>query len=101
MGFTLIKVSALEKMWDHYYDELAFDDIVGNKPYRTVALFALMFADATLPLPHRALLSEDYSFCLRWLAMGGQVHLYNGPGAPLGHIGSMRFTGTTEELCRP
>jgi hypothetical protein len=100
MGFTLIRVSVLERMWDHYYDELQFDDVLENKPYRTVALFQLLFLDRNVPRPHRALLSEDFSFCERWLRMGGVVHLYDGPGAPMGHVGSFVYQGTREEMNR-
>ncbi len=96
MGFTLIKTSALEKMWDAYYDELWFDDVDGKKSIRTVALFQLLPFD--MPHGRRVLLSEDYSFCERWLKLGGKCHVYDGPGAPMGHIGEHRFEGTREEL---
>ena len=98
MGFTLISATCLEKMWDRYYDELHFDDVLENKPYRSVALFQLMLVELQNPRPHRVLLGEDYSFCERWLQMGGEIHVYQGPGAPLDHIGHIRFTGTIEEL---
>lgn len=98
MGFSLIKVTALEKMWDAYYDELHFDDILDNKPIRSVALFALLFDARSGPYPHRVMLGEDYSFCERWLRLGGSVHLYDGPGAPLAHVGGWMFQGTREEI---
>jgi hypothetical protein len=87
MGFTLLSEACMRRMWDHYYDELHFEDVVEGKPTRTVALFNLLLADAARPTPHRALLGEDFSFCERWLRIDGEIHLYNGPGAPLDHIG--------------
>ena len=98
MGFTLIKATCLEKMWDAYYDELHYDDILDGKPKRLVALFHLLFDTRPAPEPHRMMLGEDYSFCERWLRLGGQVHLYDGPGAPLMHIGGFAFQGTREEM---
>jgi hypothetical protein len=100
MGFALIKARVLEQMWDAYYDELFFDDVIEMQPVRTVALFQLVFIDRELPRPHRVLLSEDFSFCHRWLALGGELHLYDGPGSPLGHVGSIVYRGTREELLR-
>jgi hypothetical protein len=91
MGFTLLSEACLRKMWDAHYDELAFDDIVDGKPFRTVGMFQLLFADVPGALPHRALLGEDFSFCERWLRLGGEIHLYEGPGSPLEHVGGHIF----------
>ena len=98
MGFTLISIKCLEKMWDAYYDELHFDDVIENKPYRSVALFQLMLVELEQPRPHRVLLGEDYSFCERWLRIGGEIHVYTGSGAPLDHVGMFKFSGTIEEM---
>jgi hypothetical protein len=91
MGFTLISERCMRKMWDAYYDELAFDDVVEGKPYRTVALFQLMIVDMLQPQPHRVLLGEDFSFCERWLRLDEEIHLYQGPGSPLQHVGAHVF----------
>jgi hypothetical protein len=91
MGFTLITESCMRRMWDAYYDDFYFEDVVEGRPYRTVALFQLLFADVPQPHPHRVLLGEDFSFCERWLKIGGEIHLYEGPGAPLDHVGSHVF----------
>lgn len=99
MGFTLIRTSLLERMWDRYHDELQFEDVIEGKASRSVALFQLVFAQKDVPQrPGRALLSEDYSFCERAMACGADVHLYDGPGSPLSHIGGFVFQGTREEL---
>lgn len=42
------------------------------------------------------LCSEDFSFCKRWRAMGGNVWLYLGVGSPVNHTGSWTFRGTPE-----
>jgi hypothetical protein len=87
-GFMLIARECAEKMVAHYRDELysydPFDDA------EVVQLFQLMFTEVE---GKRILLSEDYSFCQRWRKMGGDVHLYAGEGAPLGHVGSHVFLG--------
>ena len=93
MGFTLISERCLRLMWDAYYDDLAFTDIVDDRPILTVAMFQLLMCDVPNPRPHRALLSEDFSFCERWLRLGGEIHLYEGPGAPLDHVGAHTFAG--------
>ena len=98
MGFTLISARCLDAMWDAYYDELYFDDLLNDKPFRSVALFQLMMLDGLAPAPHRSMLGEDYSFCERWVRIGGSVHLYDGPGCPLGHVGSFVYEGTREQL---
>jgi hypothetical protein len=92
MGFTLISESCMRRMWDAYYDELYFEDIVEGKPYRTVAMFQLLQVDVPHPTPHRVLLGEDFSFCERWLRLGGEINLYEGLGTPLDHVGAHVFS---------
>jgi hypothetical protein len=97
-GFTLIARSCLEQMVDHYRHspELVYDDeFDGTIPKReTVALFQLILRD-------RVLLSEDYSFCTRWTDLGGEIHLYLGPGSPLDHVGGYRFRGDLQGILAP
>jgi len=80
-GFTLLSRWCMERMVEAYRETLTFGDQVGGKAYPTVALFALLLA-------HGTLLGEDYSFCERWMSIGGSVYLYDGPGLPLEHVGS-------------
>jgi hypothetical protein len=89
MGFTLISESCMRRMWDAYHDELRFEDVIDGRPIRTVALFQLMFADVPSPLPHRVLLGEDFSFCERWLRIGGEIHVLD--GMALEHVGPFVF----------
>jgi hypothetical protein len=91
MGFTLISERCMRNMWDAYYDELQFDDVIDGRPYRTVAMFNLLMVDLDKPHPHRTLLGEDYSFCERWLRLDEEIHLYEGPGSPLEHVGGHVF----------
>jgi hypothetical protein len=74
MGFTLLSRGCLLEMTNHYASELTFDD----EGHDTVALFQLM-------LRKKRLLSEDYSFCQRWIDMGGECKIYY--GATLEHSG--------------
>jgi hypothetical protein len=96
MGFTLLSERCMRKMWDAYYDELYFEDVIDAKPIRTVAMFQLLVVEIRSPWPHRALLGEDYSFCERWLRLDETISLYEGPGAPLEHVGSYMFTQRPE-----
>jgi len=98
MGFTLLSEACLRRMWDEYHDDLHFQDIVEGRPYRTVAMFQLLMVDAPNPHPHRVLLGEDFSFCERWLRIGGEIHLYDGPGAPLDHVGAHVFRMSKESI---
>ena len=90
-GFMLISRECAQKTATRYRDELysydPFDDA------EVVNVFQLAFTE---DLGKRILLSEDYSFCYRWRQMGGDVHLYAGEGAPLGHVGSHVFLGTRD-----
>jgi hypothetical protein len=92
-GFVLLARSCLEKMTAHYYEEDWFLDERGSDaPHPTVGLFKQVLTSK------RELLSEDYSFCHRWRAMGGKVQMYVGEGAPLGHVGTHVFVGDRQEL---
>ena len=63
-------------------------------------MFGLIFTPTNLfeGQPWRTMLSEDYSFCASWRAIGGKVMMYVGPGSPVGHIGSTVFRGTRDGL---
>jgi hypothetical protein len=92
IGFSLIQRGMLEKMVDHYGDALSYEktSLAGEKLV-TPGLFMMT-------LKNRVLVDEDYAFCDRWREMGGRLHLYVGPGAPLGHVGSWAFEGTREAM---
>lgn len=85
MGCTLIRVSALERMTEHYGQAehgLTYTDEAheGNTGLRTVSLFNLIIEGG-------ALLSEDYSFSHRSISLHIHPHLYLGPYSPADHTG--------------
>lgn len=96
-GFVLTSRDCLESMADQYKNDLWFSDNHDpNNLHKTVALFMPMFAS---DYHHeRMLLSEDYSFCHRWRAMNGKIHMYLGEGSPLSHQGSHVFSGQKSEI---
>lgn len=86
-GFMLIKRAVLEKMTETYREELhCVNDIMGQNIKEYVAIFACMIDPKT-----KRFLSEDYSFCRRYQALGGEIwaDLTN----PLAHIGTNVFAG--------
>lgn len=90
LGAALLSRACLATMVDHYRHQLEFDDqIPGGGVHPTTALFQLLFEG-------RELLSEDYSFCSRWRALGGRVWLYLGPGSPVTHHGDHAYRGHVE-----
>lgn len=87
LGMVLVARQALQLMYDHFRSHAALvykDD--GNGDVETVALFALLNDGGRL-------LSEDFSFCRRFTSIGGVVHCYLGPGAPVAHYGAMLYEG--------
>lgn len=86
-GFMLIKREVLQRMSDKYKDELwCVNDIPRQEIKEYVALFACMIDPTT-----RRFLSEDYSFCRRYQAMGGEI--WADLTAPLAHLGTHVFSG--------
>lgn len=89
-GFLMIKREALISMIEHY-PELRYqrdhkpNDKLAGSPWRS-ALFNCMIDEES-----GAYLSEDFSFCRRWTAMGGEIwaDLYS----RLTHVGTVDFTG--------
>ena len=102
-GFMLTSRKALQSMVDWYREEDWYtlqhpdgdlEDVVG--------LFKQIVVPRTSPSGRKArdLLSEDYSFCHRWRAIGGKVQMYVGEGAPLGHVGLHEYTAELADLAR-
>jgi hypothetical protein len=99
MGFMLCSRGMLDTMWDHYASSLSFGDVIGQRLRHTVALFALVLPPQRPGPPSMGpLLSEDYSFCERWRALGGEVRMFVGEGSPLDHVGTHVFRGHREAL---
>ncbi len=87
-GFLLIRRRAIEKMCGHYpqlqYKRDHSIDAASASDHR-FALFECMIAeDGTY-------LSEDFAFCKRWTAMGGEI--WADLNSKLDHVGPMAFCG--------
>lgn len=92
-GFMLIKREVLQKMIDSY-PELYFNNDLDLSPEFekwTYLLFDCMHEAET-----KRYLSEDYAFCRRWQALGGEVWL--DPLVSLDHVGHYTFNGNISNL---
>lgn len=96
-GFMMIRREVLEEMIDAYKDEVSYikdnkdlmpDGSVQNIPTEQYALFDTIIEPET-----RRYLSEDYTFCRRWQALGGKIWLDT--KIVLNHIGTHTFKGHT------
>jgi len=95
-GFMMIRRHVIERLMAahpelHYVSDLADSD-PARAPYR-YALFDTLLEPST-----RRYLSEDYTFCRRWQALGGEIWL--DPQISLGHVGTMRFEGRLADQLR-
>jgi hypothetical protein len=89
-GFLMIRRAVLEAMCQRYPElkfrhQYAAADEFGPSENR-YALFDCMIDQAT-----GSYLSEDYSFCARWTAMGGEI--WADASSRLVHVGSIQFSG--------
>jgi len=90
-GFMLISRKALEKMHEHYKDDLYCVNDHQNKDFDDYcAIFDCMIDPTT-----KRYLSEDYAFCRRWQQIGGKI--YADVHTTLGHVGNLPFSGSLEE----
>lgn len=92
-GFMLIKREVLQKMIDSY-PELYFENDLNLEDIHskwTYLLFDVMHEQET-----KRYLSEDYAFCRRWQALGGEVWL--DPLVKLDHVGHFTFNGAIENV---
>ena len=92
-GFALIKRACAVAVARHCVDQdLVFVDWYDDHEFLTPLAFQLLVGNK------HELLSEDNSFCQRAMDAGLSVWLYVGPGAPLDHVGPMRFCGDSKGL---
>lgn len=102
-GFMMTSRKCVQSMWDAYKADRWYFDVDKRKHHLSVSMFGLQYTD-TVPgpdgQPWRTMLSEDYSFCRSYRAIGGRVQMFVGEGSPVGHIGSTVFRGTREGLVR-
>lgn len=104
-GFMLTSRACLQRMWDAYHADRWYIDYSAEaqEHHETVGMFDLLYTDVVPGpdgQPWRTKLSEDYSFCRSWQAIGGQVYMYVGEGAPVGHIGACVYRGTREGIVK-
>ncbi len=91
-GFLRIKRRVIEKMLEAYPqlnyngDPLAISDTARVKG---CDLFNVGASDGTRWMP------EDYAFCERWIAIGGQVWVY--PNLEFEHVGKKSYKGNYHE----
>lgn len=84
MGATLIKTNVFQSMIDR--------GVVSVTAPRAGAAFPVYSFFELLKDEEGAELSEDFSFCARWIACGGKVFALNGPR--VGHVGDFTYRGS-------
>jgi hypothetical protein len=90
-GFLMMKRGVLERMYEHYKDELfAVNDIQGQNVADYIAVFACMIDPQS-----KRFLSEDYAFCRRYQLMGGEI--WADISTPLSHTGTHVYSGNILE----
>jgi hypothetical protein len=87
-GFMLIKRSVLDTM-AKAYPELQYNNDINVDKELDKHTYA--FFDTIIEESSKRYLSEDYTFCRRWQALGGQVWL--DPNISLNHYGTIPFRG--------
>jgi len=106
IGYGLLRRDALEQMVTHYAEKAPcpscghaehYTKIVDGKAKRYAGIFNMTCRSPSAGMP-TVLRDEDFAFCDRWRELGGDLYLYVGEGAPLGHVGRTLFRGTREAL---
>lgn len=93
-GFMMIKREAILKMIETH-PELKYNNDVQMGNVDLKDNFYALFDTMIDPVDKRYL-SEDYTFCRRWQAMGGEIYL--DPSISLNHYGSFCFQGNPEMI---
>jgi hypothetical protein len=91
-GFQLIKRQVFERL-AAAHPELAFSKIHTTIPATKQGNHQYAFFDPLIDTDTREYLSEDFSFCRRWRALGGEIWL--DLRSQITHIGSTDFRGNT------
>lgn len=90
-AFVMLKPSVIEKLCKAYPD-LEYD--TGTAPREWALFFDIMWNSGRTRLPER--LSEDYSFCHRWVSIGGKI--WTDPDCALIHAGRKEYTGRPRDM---
>lgn len=99
-GFLRIRRHVIEKMTAHYRDTLGHVD--PSVPYDDGQNFVVRLFDPywwTDDKGNKRVLGEDYSFCQRWLDLGGTIQMDS--IFPMAHVGSHTFHCCVGELFKP
>ncbi len=91
-AFIMLKASVIEKMCAAY-PELRYN--AGDREEYALFLDMIDKSD-TSNGPHGERLSEDFSFCRRWRAIGGNIWLDT--QSPLTHAGRKEYTGRVADI---
>ena len=94
-GFMLIKREVIEKMIEAYPELYFNNDLNLDKEFEK---WTYLFFDCMHEPETKRYLSEDYAFCRRWQAIGGEVWL--DPLVSLDHVGHFTFNGNVGALLR-
>lgn len=94
-GFMCIKRSVIQRLFDEH-PELKYVNDLNLDPKFEPYMYALF--DTIIDPESRRYLSEDYTFCRRWQAVGGDVWL--DPRTALNHVGHYTFRGNIRKLFR-
>jgi hypothetical protein len=92
-GFMCIKKEVIQQMFDNHPELKYKNDINVDNKYEPF-MYALF--DTMIDPESRRYLSEDYTFCRLWQAMGGEVYL--DPRTALNHVGHYTFRGNIRKL---
>eukprot|EP00798_Chlamydomonas_sp_ICE-L_P017743 gene17743-24103_t len=87
-GFMIIRRSVFDAMRMAYPDQQYVNDTLDEPAARP---HNWLFFDCALDPETRQYLSEDYSFCRKWVRIGGTV--WADVVSPLTHVGTHRFEG--------
>lgn len=90
-AFTMIKRTVIEKLCASYVD-LQYN--TGSSPPEWALFLDILWKRFPNQLPER--MSEDYSFCQRWKAIGGDIWI--DPDAALIHAGRKLYTGAPRDV---
>jgi hypothetical protein len=92
-GFMLIKREVIMKMIAAYPELYFNNDLLLDEEF---AKWTYLFFDCMHEEETKRYLSEDYAFCRRWQAIGGEVWL--DPCINLDHIGHFTFSGSVGNI---
>lgn len=89
-AFVMLQRSVAERMLEAYPDLQYKNDV-----FTEAALFLDMMVDDE-QAGRRLRMSEDYAFCRRWRAIGGEI--WCEPHEGIGHIGRKIYTGSVSDF---